>query len=46
MDQKFIPLKNFHTFSEKEMIEQSEDFLNLMTINFLTPSILAERQGL
>ncbi len=31
MDQKFIPLKNFHTFSEKEMIEQSEDFLNLMS---------------
>ena len=31
MDQKFIPLKNFHTFSEKEMIERSEDFLNLMS---------------
>ena len=31
MDQKFIPLKNFHTFSEKEMIERSENFLNLMS---------------
>ncbi len=31
MDPKFIPLQNFHTFSEKEMFNRSEDFLNLMS---------------
>ncbi|MCD6596161.1 MAG: nitroreductase family protein [Bacteroidales bacterium] len=31
MNQKFILLQNFHTFSEKEMIDRSKDFLNLMS---------------
>ena len=31
MDQKFIPLQNFHSYSEKEMIKRSENFLNLMS---------------
>ena len=31
MGQKFIHLQNFHTFSETEMIDRSEDFLNLMS---------------
>lgn len=32
MVQKFIPLQNFPSYSEKEMIERSEDFLSLMSI--------------
>lgn len=31
MAQKFIPLQNLNSYSEKEMIERSEDFLNLMS---------------
>lgn len=31
MVQKFLPLQNFPSFSEKEMIERSEAFLNLMS---------------
>lgn len=31
MAHKFIPLQNLNSYSEKEMIERSEDFLNLMS---------------
>lgn len=30
MKQKFIPLKNFHLYSEKEMVERSKSFLDLV----------------
>lgn len=31
MDHKFIPLQNFHSYSEKEMIKRSKEFLNIMS---------------
>ncbi|NOX65513.1 MAG: nitroreductase family protein [Chlorobi bacterium] len=31
MKQKFIPLENFHLYSDKKMIEQSKSFVNLVS---------------